>query len=145
MPRASRKPIRKEIQEELRDNFAYLISSLYISSEIELFFESFLTAEEKIMLTKRLMIHLMLKNSYEVGEICAVLGVSRETVRTHKGVWLIGNNKYKKIIEKIANRRKTKEFWKKVEKSLKPLEYFLTAKTNMKSRAKLFDPFGDDD
>ncbi len=139
MPRASKRQVKSELLEEMRDNFAFLISSLSTSSDIQNFFTVFLTEEEKIMLTKRLMLHLMLKSGYEISEMCALIGVSRETIRTHKNVWTTSDVKYKNLIAKIAERRKTKEFWKKVEKSLKPLEYALSAKTNMKSRAKLFD------
>ncbi len=139
MPRASKRKLKSELLEEMRDNFAFLISSLTISFDIQSFFTVFLTEEEKIMLTKRLMIHLMLKSGYEISEICATVGVSRETIRTHKSVWITSDDKYKKLIAKLAQRKKTKEFWKKVEKALKPLEYALTAKTNMKSRAKLFN------
>ena len=137
MPRASRKPVNKEIRKELSDNFAFLISSLSSASDINNFFETFLSDEEKTMLTKRLMIHLMLENHYEALQIAAVLGVSKETIRTHKIIWMIGGGVYKRVITKIAKREKTKQFWKKVETALQPLDLMLKAKTNMKARAKL--------
>ena len=61
MPRASKRSVDKNLRIELQDNFAYLISSLHKSSDIQQFFETFLTDEEKTMLTKRLMLHLMLE------------------------------------------------------------------------------------
>jgi uncharacterized protein YerC len=139
MPRASRREIDKEMQDELRDNFAYLISALHRSKEIENFLEDFLTHEEKTMLSKRLMLHLMLENGYKSSEIEAVLGVSHETIRVHKEIWSRGGEAYRKMIRKIAKREKTKEFWQKVEKILKPLEYAFQAKTNMKARSKLLN------
>jgi len=54
----------------------------------------------------------------------------------YKEKWKNGGEKYKKTIQKIAKREKTKEFWKKIEKLLKPLELALESKTNMKARAK---------
>ena len=60
MPRASRRPIKENVDEELRENFSSLISSLSDSGEIRKFFEDFLTHEEQVMLSKRLMLHLML-------------------------------------------------------------------------------------
>lgn len=139
MPRASRRQIDKEMQEELQDNFAYLISTLHQSKEIENFFEDFLTREEKTMLAKRLMLHLMLENGYKSSEIAAVLSVSHETIRVHKEIWHRGGETYRKMIRKIAKREKTKEFWQRVEKILKPLEYALESKTNIKSRSKLLN------
>jgi uncharacterized protein YerC len=143
MPRASRKQVDKDTQEELRDNFAFLISALHKSKDIEQFFEDFLTREEKTMLAKRLMLHLMLENEYTALEIQAVLGMSRDTIRIHKDLWNRGGETHKEMIRKIAKREKTKEFWKKVEKILKPLEHALQAKTNMKARSKLLNPWDD--
>lgn len=137
MPRASKKGIRKNIETELKDHFSYLISSLNSSKEIENFFQDFLTKEEKVMLAKRLMLHLMIENNYTESKIKAVLGISRETVRTHKNIWERGGETYKKIIGKIAKREKTKEFWEKVGKILEPFELALSSRNDMKARAKL--------
>ncbi len=126
-----------DIKGELQDNFAFLISSLSSSTDIEQFFETFLTDEEKTMLTKRLMLYLMFENKYTSAEIARVLGFSRETVRTHRYVWGKSNKKYRQIIASVSKRRKTKIFWSKVERALKPLELALQAKSNMKARAKL--------
>jgi len=136
MPRISKKPVDKNLNKELKDNFSYLISSLSTPLEIEQFFNDFLTSEENTMLSKRLMLHLMLENKYETSQIKAVLGISKETIRVHGYIWKNGGEKYKKTIQKIAKREKTKEFWKKIEKLLKPLELALESKTNMKARAK---------
>jgi uncharacterized protein YerC len=137
MPRASTRPVNENIKGELQDNFALLISSLTSPRDIQQFFETFLTSEEKTMLTKRLMLHLMLENRYTALEIAAVLGLSRDTVRIHKLVWISGGDVYKSIIAKLASKRKTSQFWKSVETILRPLEYALQAKSNMKARAKL--------
>lgn len=139
MPRTSKRQLNQKVKIELQDNFAYLISSLNNSNDIQNFFKDFLTDEERMMLSKRLMVHLMLDRGYETQDICSAVGVSKEMVRIHKTNNHIGGPVYKKIISKLVQRKEIKEFWKKVEKSLKPLEYMLTAKTNMKSRAKLFD------
>lgn len=137
MPRVSRKRIKKDLDSELKNHFSSLISSLNNSSEIEKFFEDFLTPEEKTMLAKRLMLHLMLENNYRVVEIESVLDISRETVRVHRNIWSRGGEIYKKIIRKIARKEKAAKFWKKVEKILRPIDLALRAKTDMKARAKL--------
>jgi len=137
MPRASRRPVNKSVEEELQDNFSFLISSLTSAKDIQHFFETFLTPEEKVMLTKRLMLHLMVENRYSIDEISSVLSVSKETVYKHRNILLWAGKEYKEIIVKITTRRKVKVFWKKVEELLRPLELALDAKTNMKARAKL--------
>lgn len=114
-----------------------MISSLASSSDIQHFFQTFLTEEEKVMLTKRLMLHLMLENKYSYSEITEVLSVSNETVYKHKLVWEKGDETYKTVIAKIAKKKKTSAFWLQIEKFLRPLELGLEAKTNMKARAKL--------
>ena len=119
MPRASRKPISQVVDKDLREHFMDLISSLQRLSEVEGFFNDFLTKEEKIMLGKRLMLHLMLEKGYKTGEISSALSISPETVRIHKLVWNNSNPLYKKLLSKIAQKDKNKEFWKKVEEKLK--------------------------
>lgn len=125
--------------QDVESNFAFLISSLRSSSDISLFFEDFLSDEEKTMLTKRLMLHMMLENGYQMSEIKSVLLMSFDTIRIHNHVWKKGGKTYRTILQKIAKREKAKEFWEKVEKVLKPFELAMTAKTNMGSRAKLLN------
>jgi uncharacterized protein YerC len=136
MPRASRRPVSKNVLEEIQDTFSYLISSLASPKDIQTFFDSFLTEEEKTMLTKRLMLHLMIENSYDPMEIMSALSLSKETINKHKHILLRENIMYKDIIAKITKRKKTKAFWEKIEKAFRPLELALDAKTNMKARAK---------
>ena len=137
MPRASRRSVRKEIDLELKENFDSLISSLSAKSDIEQFFRDFLTPEESTMLTKRLMLHLMLENGYRTSEIQAFLNISKETVRVHKNIWSRGGATYRKIISKIAGQEKTRQFFKKLEKLLKPFDLAIRSRNDMKARAKL--------
>lgn len=137
MPRISRKKLSKNVYEEIEENFSFLISTLHGSAEIGDFFSDFFSAEEKTMLTKRLMLHLMLDAGYRTSQIQAVLGMSQETIRVHKLLFRNGGEIYKKTIRKIANREKTKQFWKKVEQILKPVDLLLRSKSDMKARAKL--------
>jgi uncharacterized protein YerC len=140
MPRASKKYLTRNVESELKDHFAFLITSLQNSREIEHFFYDFLSKEEKVMLAKRLMLHLMLEREYKVSEISSVLGITRETIRVHRQVWIRGGTTYKKILQKIARREQTKEFWKKINQALNPIELVLHTKTNKKARIKLLNP-----
>ena len=135
MPRASRRPIKKELRSELAQNFASLISSLSGSSQIESFFGDFLTKEENLMLTKRLMLHIMLESNYKSVDIQRIVSVSKETVRVHSDRWGRGGKVYRKTISAIARKKKTRDFLARLEKTLKPFDLFLEAKSNMRSRA----------
>lgn len=137
MPRVSKRTLSKNIYSELEDHFAFLISSLQSSKDIEDFFGDFLSIEEKTMLTKRLMLHCMIDAGYTTSQIHSVLGVSQETIRVHKLLFRNAGETYKKTIRKIADREKTKQFWIMVEGILKPVGLLLESKSNMKSRAKL--------
>ena len=141
MSRASRKPVEKDLDQQLQENFTSLISSLNSSTNIEGFFKDFLTREEKIMLGKRLMLHLMLEKGYKNDQIKAVLGISKETVRIHKLLWANGGEVYREIIKVIVNKNRNKEFWKKVDVAVqfmfKPVELLVKSRNDMRARAKL--------
>ena len=137
MPRISRRKLNENVIEELKENFAFVVSALNNVKESEEFFEEFLTSEEKTMLLKRLMLHLMIHNEYKNSQINAVLGMSLESIRYHKLIYNSSGESYKKMIEKISRREKSKHFWNKVESILKPAELFVKSRSDMKSRAKL--------
>lgn len=136
MTRVSRARLDQKRLEELKEHFSFLISSLNNSVEIENFFNEFLTEEEKIMLTKRLVLYLMLKRNYSAPEIQAALHVSYETIRTYQNQLQYKNSLFQKTIERLVKRERTKEFFEKIDKILKPLDLALRAKTDMKARAK---------
>ncbi|MEK9176255.1 MAG: Trp family transcriptional regulator [Patescibacteria group bacterium] len=138
MPRASKKIINKELDEELNQSFSFLISSLRDKKEINDFFRDFLTKEEKKMLPKRLMLHLMLFNDIPDSKINSHLGMSYETIRIHRNSWDSFEPNYKMIIEMISKRKNTKELLKKFGQKLEKVDAFLSAKSNMKARSKVF-------
>lgn len=137
MPRASRKPIKKSVDQEIRENFSFLISSLSSSSEIQEFFSDFLTHEEQIMLSKRLMLHLMLERGYKNLQIESILGISKDTIRIHKAIWERGSATYRGILGKLARKAGNKEFWEKLEELFRPVELAMKARNDMRARAKL--------
>ena len=137
MPRASRKPVKEDVDREIRESFSSLISTLSDSLEIQKFFNDFLTREEQIMLSKRLMLHLMLERGYKNFQIESILGISKDTVRIHKAIWERGGNVYKEILGKIAKKSEVRDLWRKFEKLLQPLDLAFKARNDMRARAKL--------
>jgi len=144
MPRASKFRIQTEKLQEITEHFSFLISSLSNSAEIENFLNNFLTSEEKPMLTKRLVLFMMIKRGYPPHVIQDALHISYETVRVYTDKLPLKNESFQKTIERLVSRGKTKEFWTKVDKILKPVELALKAKTDMKARAKLLTGVQDD-
>jgi len=140
MPRASRIKLDKEKLKEIREHFFYLISNLNDSSEIENFFDSFLSEEEKIMLAKRLVLIMMIKRGYPPHLIQSTLNISYETTRLHSEKLALKNENFHTTIERLIKREKTKEFWEKIDQLLKPFELALRSKTDMKARAELMTP-----
>ena len=136
MPRASRKPVSKDVDKEIKENFSSLISSLNGSSQIQEFFNDFLTKEEQTMLSKRIMLHLMLERGYKSSQIQAFLGINKDTIRIHKAVWERGGGVYKGVLRNIANKAGTREFWERLERFLRPLDLAFKSRNDMRARAK---------
>ncbi|MBI2443250.1 MAG: hypothetical protein HYV40_05085 [Candidatus Levybacteria bacterium] len=136
MPRVSRIPVDQKLAKDIEENFLFLVSTLHRPEVIQQFFSDFLTNEEKTMLSKRLMLHLMLEKGYKQSEIQSAVRMSRESIRVHESKWSRGSRTYKLILRKLVDHARDKEFWVKVEKALKPLELFVKARHDMKARAK---------
>lgn len=137
MPRVSRAPLQKDKVEELSENFSFLISSLNKKSDIDNFFQEFLTREEKIMLFKRLMLFILMTKEYPEIFIKSSLNLSHETIRTYKNQLPVKSEQFNTIIRKLLSRNQTKNFLKKLEKILDVINTISKSKTNMKARSKI--------
>lgn len=136
MPRASRKPINPTLNKDLEESFSDLISTLQKPSDIKLFLNDFLTKEEKIMLFKRLMLHLMLEKGFKSSEIQITLGIKYETIRVHKNNWERGSDVYKSILRSIASKQKARLIFKRIEKMFNKLDLAMKARNDMQARAR---------
>ncbi|MBI2032712.1 MAG: hypothetical protein HYV38_02755 [Candidatus Levybacteria bacterium] len=136
MPRASRFRLEPKKFEEINYHLLLLISSLDKTDEIEKFLNGFLTKEEKIMLTKRLVLFMMLKRDYSSSVIQNALHVSYETVRSYQNQLSSKDSNFHIIIDRLIKRQETKELFQKIDEMLKPLKLAFDSKRNMKSRAK---------
>ncbi|MEX2012898.1 MAG: hypothetical protein WD967_00670 [Candidatus Levyibacteriota bacterium] len=137
MPRASKFQFREEEFKKLQEQFSYLVSFLNNPSEIENFFNEFLTREEKTMLTKRLILLVLIKRNYPTQAIINLLHVSYETVRSYQNSFLFKSREFQKTLEKLVAREQTKELLSKLEKILEPIDLALKSKNNMKARARI--------
>ena len=137
MPRASRHPVNKTLGRDLEESFSDLISSLQKPSEVKHFFNDFLTKEERTMLFKRLMLHLMIEKGYKSSDIQIALGIRYETIRVHKNNWERGDEVYKSVLRKIASKQKARVIFKRIEKMFGKLDLLMTARNDMRARARL--------
>lgn len=136
MSRVSRSKLTDSTTREITEHFLSLIASLNNQREIENFFEDFLTKEEKTMLAKRLVLFMMLQKGYSPPTIQGALQISYETVRSYSIQLTTKNDLFQQTINKLLARKKTQDFWNKIEASLKPLGLFMKARSDMRARAK---------
>jgi len=133
MPRASKQFLDKSVWSQIHQTLAKVISS-YNQPELEKFLTEFLTKEEKIMLAKRLTLYIMLLAGYSDTEIKEVLRLSFETIRSAKGFLEAKGKEFKKDLLSLSEKpKKTGE----TNRLIKMLDLALSAKSNVKSRAKL--------
>lgn len=137
MPRASRFSLKRKQFQEMNSHLIFLISSLNNKDEIGNFLESFLTKEERVMLTKRLVLFMMLRKQYPPSVIRNVLHISYETIRIYQNQLLAKNSLFQKILEKLLRRQDTIKLFGKINNLIKPIDLVLNSKRNMKARAKL--------
>ena len=134
MPRVSRIPVKKDVYKDLLDSFVNLIIDFKEEFEVKAFLNDFLTPEEKLMLSKRLILALMVKKNFSVEDIRGILRVSKATVHSMKH-WLSFKKGIKIGVEKLKKREESRGSGG--NRFLKMLELGLSAKRDMRARAKL--------
>lgn len=137
MPRTSKFRLDQRQLDEINSHLLFLISSLQNSAEAERFFGDFLTKEEKIMLSKRLVLFMMIKKGYGPSVIQSTLHVSYETVRTYQNQLYSKDKFFHITLDKLIKRQRTLNLFAKIDKLLKPIGLALESKSNMQARAKL--------
>lgn len=138
MGRVSKKKIDPQLLKELDTQFNSLISSLTNKEDIEVFIKEFLTKEEKIMLSKRLLLYMMLIKGFASEEIESALLMSRETIRWYTEIFNSKEERFRKQIEKQIQKSELQKLWGYVGEAITTI---MKSKTNMKARMKLLGPF----
>lgn len=110
MPRASKNnPIPEKDLERLQDNLYSLLSSLNNPTITATFMNDFLSDEEKIMLSKRLGLYIMLDLNIDTPTIMNALSISLETVRTHKIRSMRQSLEFKQIVRSLQARERNND------------------------------------
>lgn len=137
MSRASKAELTKDELDNLFADFTGLLSSFSHPKSIQQFLEEFLTKEEKIMLSKRLALYEMLYRELPLRDIQQTLGMSDESVRVYNDKKYEKSDWFREKIGAFGKKKGRAKLFENIAKKLKPLEYALNSKTNMKARAKL--------
>lgn len=114
MPQISRFPLKKKVREEIIRSFWWLIACFQRESEVERFFNEFLTETEKLMFAKRLAIALMLEKGYSFYDIRNTLKVSTSTIFRISNWLEKSGGGYRVAIKKFTRKEKLDEFWKEI-------------------------------
>jgi len=126
MAQLSRFKLDRKTQNEILENFFKSFSDLRTNDQVQLFIDDLLTRTEKIMLSKRLAIAVLLHSGTSYQEIKTTLKVSGATIASVNNSLNQGSG-YTLVISKLI-KNSSKEGWFKT---------LLHSKTNMKSRSKL--------
>jgi len=118
MTQVSKYPISKEIEKRIFEIWFKVISDLRDPSEIQDFFMEFLSPVERIMLAKRLSIAVLLAKDYDYVSIMKTLRVSPPTIAQVAGLLKYSGRGYKKVVEKLVNEEKIKEFLSKIDDAI---------------------------
>lgn len=118
MTQISRRPVEKDVYYSIRDDFLWILAALRTTDEVKAFFYDFFTKTERVMLTKRLAIALMIHEGYRYEDIRFILHVSTSTINRVAN-WLdTGGEGVKKVLDKLIQEEKMKAFWDKINKAL---------------------------
>lgn len=133
----SKKLLKKNLFYELFDNFDWLIVNLNSREDVFNCFKDLLTKHEKIMIAKRVGILLLLHNELTIREIQKIINVSSATIVRYKRLIDENSESYKIIIKKMEKMESTRRFYEKIHHIYGFLEAMFTARSNMRSRARL--------
>lgn len=118
MPQVSKYPLSKNTEKRLYELFWETISNLKDSVKTEEFFNDLLSPTEKIMLSKRLAIAVMLINGYDYLTIRSTLKVSPGTIGSIS-VWLkYSGAGYRKVVERLLKKEKFEDIVSKLESAV---------------------------
>src|SRR3989344_3393803 len=118
MTKLSKRFLNKELEKHIFELFIKTIIDLKSPGETQVFIEDLLSPTERIMITKRLAIAVLLTKGYTYDDIDETLKVSRATIM-NVSLWLKnGKNGYRKVVNKILESQKREYLIDKVEEIL---------------------------
>lgn len=114
MPQVSKYPISKKVEERIFELFSKGITKLSRPSQIDSFLNAFLSPVERMMLSKRFSIAVLLLKGYKYPEIRKVLRVSPPTISSVSLALKYLSPEFRKTIEDIVRDETREEFWNSI-------------------------------
>lgn len=115
MAQVSKHPISKDVERRIFDIFAQAVADLNDPVDITDFFDDFISPVEKVMLSKRLSIAVMLAKGYTYDKIREVLRVSPPTIAAAAVSLKYSGKGYKRMVERILKAEKMDQFWQAID------------------------------
>lgn len=144
MPQVSKYQLGKNTQTRLYKLFWETIAELRNPINAEEFFNDLLTPTEKIMLSKRLAIAVMLIRGYDYESIRTQLNVSPGTIGSIS-LWLkYSRQGYRKTVEKLLKKEKFEKLLKNIDSTIeliKPEKTFDRVVTKGFPKGEYKEPF----
>lgn len=144
MAQVSKYPLSKTTEFRLYSLFWEAIADLKNPAKAEEFFNDLLTPTEKVMLSKRLAIAVMLIKGYDYSSIRSILKVSPTTIGA-VSLWLKYSGKgYRDTVEKLLKKERVREIVDTIDSLLETIKPQRTlSKTLQKGfpKGKFKEPF----
>ena len=118
MAKVSKRILNKNLEEHLFTVFIESIINLRNKEDVKNFIADILSPVEKIMLTKRLAIAILLFKNYTYEEIDEKLKVSKSTIMNVSNALKSGKNGYKKVVEEIIKKQKREKLFLNIDEIL---------------------------
>lgn len=118
MPQVSRFRVNQEIEKRMFEIFEKTLADLKAADQIKSYLGDLLTPTEKIMLSKRLAIAVLLAKGYNYRTISGILKVSTSTVLAIVKRQLVDGRGLGMVTKKILKEEETKKFFVGLEKTL---------------------------
>lgn len=112
MPHVSRKSLPKKTEIELINSLKIVVKRTTKNDEIEKLISSLLTRTEKLMISKRLAIVVLLKEGVPEQDIADGLNVTRETVERLNLISQVRGEGYEVAIKKLKDEKVYEQFKK---------------------------------
>lgn len=118
MPKVSKNPLSKETRDEMLRAFFGTLAKISDVSLLERFLNDLLTPAEKLMISKRLMVAVLLQRGYSYGAICRVLKMSKTTVHIIQRELLRNGAGHRKVFEMFFKESKGQRLLAAIERFL---------------------------
>lgn len=116
MSQVSKRILPKQVQERLFQNFWELFADIKKPRDVQTFLEDFLSPTEKVMLTKRMAIVILLSKGHDHRSISSMLKVSTSTVAKIALFLKIKSPGFQLLIRKYLQKQSFKKMVEELER-----------------------------